>query len=249
MYYINYNNYIIYDISIALQVIYGKQINFNSILTNQTIYKLFNTRFDNNFIQLIPEVKLKQLCKKYINSILYILQQNLDNIQQFIFVNNNATSVFFNIQKNGIQVNTDKVQIYYNKFYNLIKNNKLYSDYNLNTVTGRPSNSNGINFAALNRTNGQRQMIISRFTNGLLLQVDFSAYHLALISGIVGYKFPKGCNIHQQMAKQYFNTDFPTQEQIIKSKQISFTALYGGVQNKYKNIQFLKLVQNYVNEL
>ena len=50
----------------------------------------------------------------------------------------------------------------------------VYSEYNPYTSTGRPSNRfGGMNFAALNKSDGSREQFISRFNNGVLVEMDF----------------------------------------------------------------------------
>ena len=246
-----YNLDTIYDINIA-NVLFNLNIpQFNSILYRSHLYIMFYNRLKvHNAIDYIPILKIKQICDLYINN--YILN-NINNIninnQEFIIYNNIATQIFYNIQKNGIAINRDKFIQHFSQLQYLITNNKIYSNYNLNTMTGRPSNAFGINFAALNKQNGQRQAIISSFENGILLQLDFSGYHLALISQIIQYQFQHKCNIHNQLAKKYFNCQSPTPQQISASKQISFKLLYGGISKQYHYIQFFKLVQQYINNI
>ena len=79
----------------------------------------------------------------------------------------------------------------------------IYSEYNPYTSTGRPSNRfGGLNFAALNKSDGSRKQFISRFSNGVLVEMDFDAYHLRLIADKIGYDFPSG-SVHEHMSKFY----------------------------------------------
>jgi hypothetical protein len=65
----------------------------------------------------------------------------------------------------------------------------VYSQYNIFTSTGRPSNRfSGINFAALNKKDGSRKQFISRYKNGVLVEMDYDGYHLRLIADRVGYE-------------------------------------------------------------
>ena len=77
----------------------------------------------------------------------------------------------------------------------------VYSEYNPYTATGRPSNRfGGLNFAALNKKDGSRKKFISRYgKEGMLVEMDYDAYHLRLIGDEVNYKFPKG-SVHKHMA-------------------------------------------------
>ena len=250
-YFSEYEHDKVYDIQIISNLFKHNIQQFEQFYTKQPLY--FHTKQKNiqSILNFIPLLKIKQFCQLYINkyiNIFYKLVQCLNN-QEFLFYNNQALIVFNNIQKQGIKVDQE---IFYKKFPNLkwlINNKKIYTNYNLNTITGRPSNTGGINFAALPKNDGTRSFIISRFKEGVLLQVDFSAYHLSLIADIVQYQFPTNTNIHQYLSSQYFNTDSPSQQQIIRSKQITFKLIYGGIPKQYMHIQFLKKINNYINSL
>jgi len=118
----------------------------------------------------------------------------------------------------------------------------VYSEYNPYTSTGRPSNRfGGMNFAALNKTDGSRKQFISRFNNGMLVEMDFDAYHLRLIGEIVGYKFPQG-SVHEHMAELY---GLPYDE----AKALSFKYLYGGITDEVSDNPFFSKVNDYINLL
>ena len=115
----------------------------------------------------------------------------------------------------------------------------VYSEYNPYTSTGRPSNRfGGMNFAALNKSDGSRKQFISRFNNGMLVEMDFDAYHLRLIGEIVGYKFPK-TSVHEHMAELY---GLPYDE----AKALSFKYLYGGITDEVSDNPFFSKVNDYI---
>ena len=118
----------------------------------------------------------------------------------------------------------------------------VYSEYNPYTSTGRPSNRfGGMNFAALNKSDGSREQFISRFNNGVLVEMDFDAYHLRLIGEIVDYKFPKG-SVHEHMGKLY---GLPYEE----AKALSFKYLYGGITDEVSDNPFFSKVNDYIKLL
>lgn len=118
----------------------------------------------------------------------------------------------------------------------------VYSEYNPYTATGRPSNRfGGMNFAALNKSDGSRKQFISRFNNGVLVEMDFDGYHLRLIGEIVGYQFPPG-SVHEHMAKLY---KLPYKE----AKALSFQYLYGGITDEVSDNPFFKKVNQYIDLL
>ena len=118
----------------------------------------------------------------------------------------------------------------------------VYSEYNPYTSTGRPSNRfGGMNFAALNKSDGSREQFISRFNNGVLVEMDFDAYHLRLIGEIIGYEFPQG-SVHEHMGKLY---GLPYDE----AKALSFKYLYGGITDEVSDNPFFSKVNDYIKLL
>jgi hypothetical protein len=108
------------------------------------------------------------------------------------------------------------------------KNNMVYTEYNAYTATGRPSNRfGGINFAALNKSDGSRDSFISRYPSGSLVQMDFEAYHLRLMANELGVVLPSEQSIHTELAKVYFNTSDITEEMYAESKRRTFEVMYG----------------------
>ena len=167
--------------------------------------------------------------------------------REFVKYESFAIDNFFAIEQNGLQV--DK-KIYTDKFQsNGIHNNKVYTEYNLYTSTGRPSNKfGGVNFAALNKEDGSRESFVSRFEQGMLLEFDYDAYHVRLIADIIEFDLPEG-SVHEYFGKQYFGVDKLSHEQYEESKKITFRLLYGGIDKDFAKIPFFGEVKNYVSSL
>ena len=149
------------------------------------------------------------------------------NLQDFRIDNDEIIlEVLYKIEKNGLQT-TDKM---------------VYSEYNPFTSTGRPSNRfGGMNFAALNKTDGSREQFISRFKDGVLVEFDFDAYHPRLIGDIVGYDFPNGSG-HNHLAETYgLSYD--------EGKALTFKYLYGGITEDIIENPFFNKVNSYIKEL
>jgi hypothetical protein len=86
-----------------------------------------------------------------------------------------------------------------------IKDNKIYTQYNLYNFTSRPTNSfNGINFAALNKDNGSREAFIPQ--NDILFEFDYEAYHPRILAKLIGYEFEEA-SVHTHLGKMYFKTE------------------------------------------
>ncbi len=189
---------------------------FEQHLTNahHHCYRLYYDK--QNINDVVPLVKhaeyFQPISKELYKSFKYQNQTILENLYQ--------------IERNGL------------KTYEKI----IYSEYNPFTSTGRPSNRfGGLNFAALNKSDGSRKQFISRFNNGVLVEMDFDAYHLRLIGEIVGYKFPKG-SVHEHMAELY---GLPYDE----AKALSFKYLYGGITEEVSDNPFFSKVSDYIKVL
>lgn len=141
------------------------------------------------------------------------------------------------IQGKGIQVDVDKFNQTFGQTFALV-GDKCYTQYNIHTMTGRPSNRfGGINFAALPKEDTTRECFVSRFEGGCLLELDFNSYHPRLIASIIGYDFGQQ-DVYEHLAQYYHNNTNPTSDQITKAKEDTFRQLYGGIRREYLNIPF-----------
>jgi len=151
---------------------------------------------------------------------------------------NDVVKAFTSIEKNGIKVSDDICDIFDMRVKKHISNGKLYSNYNLWTTTGRPSNSFGtVNFAALPPE--KRKAIVPE--NNYLVEFDFDAYHLRLIADLVDYKFGE-TSVHEHLAEHYGCS-------YEESKQRTFKLLYGGIDKETREkVPFFDKVYNYINK-
>lgn len=148
------------------------------------------------------------------------------------------------IENVGLCVNRTLMEQYFEKkTLRTFKNNFVYSEYNPYTITGRPSNRfGGINFSALNKSDGTRDMFISRYDGGVLVQIDFEAYHLRLIAEEYGIQLPN-TSLHTEFAKKYFDTDVITEELYTESKRKTFEIMYGMSDETYDIDLFNRIVE------
>ena len=168
---------------------------------------------------IIPISKLYEQSDFRYEQIRHLFGKKVNN-----FYNTYYTNVFHWIEQNGLNTN----------------NGPLYTKFNLSHITTRPSNSfNGINFMALPKDSEIKKSIIPR--NDMLVEFDISAYHVVLISKLIGYDFG-GIDIHSHFSNLY-NVDYKT------SKELTFKQLYGGVFEEYKNLEFFKKLNIYVEDL
>lgn len=150
-------------------------------------------------------------------------------------------SVFSSIERRGVPVNDELFLNHYgqDKGY-LVQENRVYTSYNLYTKTGRPSNTHGgINYAALNKTDGSREIFQ---TDKLLVNIDFNSYHLHLICKKLGIEIPN--DLHSWLGKQYFGVENLTQDQYEEAKKITFRNLYGyQLEERVKHIDLFNRVE------
>lgn len=131
-----------------------------------------------------------------------------------------------------------------------LTDNKVYTQYNLYTPTSRPSNRfGGINFAALNKKNGDRDFYVSKYgNNGVLVMMDYESYHLRLYGNYVNFDLPTE-SLHTYLGRHYYDKDNLTEEEYETSKKITFSLIYGGItEDVIKNIPFMESIANYVNK-
>jgi hypothetical protein len=165
--------------------------------------------------------------------------------EAFSFQNFRTTDIFYHIEKNGIKVDKNCFIEYYNgrltnPQFNLSRS-KIYTQYNLNTTTSRPSNTfNSINFAALNKDNSERMCY--RPENDKFIELDFQGYHPRLIGELVGFEFPKDKNTYDVLG-EVLGVDSQA------AKELTFKQLYGGVWSEYQNKPFFKDVIRYTDDM
>ena len=197
--------------------------------THSWFYNKYKDKKDIN--RIIPIVKHYEYCEKTFNDLKNRIDEPIND-----FYNNQATVVFNAIERSGIQVDREKFE----SRFHLLDSDTVYSQFNFKTLTTRPSNRfKGVNYAAINKTNGDRQCFIP--SNDLLFELDISAYHPTLLANLIGYDFC-GRDIHQAFAEMY-QVDYK------KAKELTFKQLYGGVFDQYKDLEFFKKVQVYTDDM
>ena len=158
--------------------------------------------------------------------------------------------VLSGIERSGLSVNREAMEEYFDKsVFRTFRNGLVYSEYNPYTKTGRPSNRfGGINYSALNKTDGTRTVFNSRHRNGKLVQMDFQAYHLYLIADRLGIDLTKNTSLHHELAKVYFQTDTVSSEEYDAGKKRTFEILYGQTNEDY-GIELFKQIHSFRRQL
>jgi len=227
----------IYDINILHWWIKNQPLNddvkINSIdFLNNKYYNMKNVNY------ITPIYKHLEWCDLAAQTIqeAWKLKDTI-NFEHYEKYNKESVIAFHSIEKSGIKVTDDTCEIFDDRVKKHISDGKLYSNYNLTTTTGRPSNSFGnVNFAAL--TKEQRKAFIPE--NDMLVEYDYDAYHLRLIGDFIGYKFPQ-VSVHEYLSSFYGST-------YEESKQITFKLLYGGISEDIANsIPFFRKIKDYID--
>ena len=196
-------------------------------------YNTYSSRLDIN--RIIPLVKHHERCEA-------IFEQVKNHCLTLNSKTNDVLAYsFLFIEKNGIKINETLFKQYFkptNESFS-IKDGKIYTQYNLHTTTGRPSNSfNSINFAALNKDNGCRQTFIPEHDR--FMEIDISAYHPNIVAQLVNYRFDKP--IYEALA-EYAGVE------VKQAKELMFKQLYGGIYTEYKQWEFFIKVQEYIDKI
>ena len=211
------------DVNLQYYMSKNEPLDWDELSTNthdyfyRVMWKMKNTN------RIIPILKHLELCREQVE----ILERyfNLPIHEEY---NDEIIDSLSFIESSGLRKDDEMV----------------YSEYNLFTSTGRPSNRfGGINFAALNKKDESRKPYTSRFQDGILVEFDYDAYHLRLIGHILDYQFPKG-SVHEHMSEFYGDVDYET------SKSTSFQYLYGRIpQQVIDTNPFFSRVDKYIGKI
>ena len=234
------------------------------------VYPLKDKLFDVNFIEYVDTSNVSTKCvdfyySKYVNlsninclipiskhyeeseALFEIISPIIKNpiSLQFEFQNTRTTEVFYQIEKNGINLDKKcfiehyKEKMHYPEFN--ISKGRIYTQYNLYTTTSRPSNTfNNVNFAALNKDNGERTCYKPEFDK--FIELDFQGYHPRLIGELIEWHFPNDRNTYDLLGELL---GVSQQE----AKELTFKQLYGGVWSEYQDKPFFKQVNMFIDNM
>jgi len=205
---------------------------FKPVLT-QTHNIFYNRLRNNSEINIIiPIVKHYEYCENILRDIEKITLELDDYVE---FFNNKVSLVFNSIERNGIKVDKEKFE----KYFHPINGEYVFTKYNLNTLTTRPSNSfKGVNYAALNKNNKCREAFIPR--NDKFIEYDIISMHPHIAAYLSNYILPHK-DIYEDFSK-YCGEDRET------AKTLMFKQLYGFIYPKYKNYPFFKEISKFIEK-
>ena len=182
------------------------------------VHLYFERRFPdkNNLNRIIPVAKHIEMHQDNGNKIFQLVRNLSDPPALYSYLLYGR--VIYDLETSGIKINPTLLEKYYPNSIPHLFDNKLYSDYNFYTATGRPSNAfAGLNFAAVSKTSGARKTFIPQ--NDKFLMFDFDSFHLNLIARILKYEFSEK-NIHTYLGKFYFNKDVLTDDEYDEANRI-----------------------------
>ena len=210
---------------------YGKPFIFNEFA--ESLYKGYRNDYT-EMNDCIPLMKWYELLKAI---------PDIQNRRSWYRTYSDSIRTIGRLEGAGVKVEEEKFIDSFGFNPAFIDGGKVYTQYNPYTTTGRPSNRHlNVNYSALNKSDGTRSAFISRFGGGTLLQFDYESYHIRLIAKLIGYEFPKGITAHQHLADLY-GCDYET------AKKVTFTYLYGGLDENARRIPFFIEVDKYIKGL
>ena len=201
----------------------------NHNVKRSLIYDYFSRLYptNNSLNEIIPIVKHYEICDEYFHG--------YDKSYMNDFYNDKAYIVYNMLERPGIKFNHEL----WNESHDIKQGEYVFTNYNLNTTTVRPSNTfGGINFPSLKKSTDERESFIPR--NDIFVEMDISGYHLYIIANLLDYNFDSP-DIHVDFAEMY-NVDYQ------RAKEITFQQIYGGVRKEYEHLEFFSKLKTYTNE-
>ena len=196
--------------------------------------------------KVVPILKHKEVFENLCNEFFAIDTETID--AGYKMENEIVIETLAELELNGIYVDTDL----FSKRFNMSKiqpNGLVYSQYNIYTSTGRPSNHyDNVNYAALNKDNGVRKCFVSRHgKDGMMVLVDYSAFHPRIICNLVNFPMSIDEDIYKYLGELYFKRKV-TEYDMEEIKSITMRQLYGGVEKKYEHIKYLNNLKKFIDE-
>ena len=196
---------------------------------------------------VIPLMKHKEAFTELADDLMKYLD-GYEPDQAFIQFNDNIIGTLGELEKQGIFVDSDLFEKRFGQRPNA--DGYVFSKYNIYTATGRPANAfNGVNYAALNKTDGARACFRSRYgKDGRMVLIDYTAFHPRIICDLVNYPLSIDVDIYAYLAKLYYQKKDVDETDIANAKLLTFRQLYGGIEEKYAHIKYLSNLKTYINE-
>lgn len=224
----------VHDVDTAYFLESGQTIDYEALF-HSVFSQLTRHGYHDDLTPSTPIMKLTEV----IQSVIYKYPTDSSHYN-FKWYNDTVIPTLAKIESTGLRVDRTKLlKRFPHSEKHLTSDNLIYTEYNPFTVTGRPScRHGGINFSALNKTDGTRDCFIA---DGIFLQMDYDAYHPRLIGQLINYSLPS-TSVHQWLADQYGCS-------YSEGKGVTFRLLYGGIDDTFKQIPYFAAVAKYIDDL
>ncbi len=211
----------------------GETIDYSQQL-QQLVAPYLHKGYKEDIIQSIPILKLAEAIEPV------LLKYTNQKSKTYNWYNDIFLPTLSDIERYGVRVDREKfIDRWPQAQKQVSSDNRVFTEYNPFTVTGRPSNRHGgVNYAALNKSDGSRECFVS---DGIFLQMDYNAYHPRLIGKLIGFPLPQ-TSVHEWLAEQYGCS-------VDESKGITFQLLYGGIDDEFRQIPYFDKVADYIDNL
>lgn len=207
---------------INLLTFLGKNLIIEEEVYHTTAHKFIRSIGETKINNCIPILKhqetFEKMCDVFFETIPYCIRD-----EGYIKENSIIIETLSEIEKNGIYVNENCFRRFHEKA-DIYENNLVYSQYNIYTSTGRPSNRfQSVNYAALNKENGVRSCFTSRFKkDGKMILIDYSAFHPRIICHLTQFDLPSNIDIYRYLGELYFKREELSDFDIDESKKLTF---------------------------
>ena len=237
------------DMNIAQYLKNGAPAELEIATTNAHIFIKTRFRDIKNANRCIPFYKHAKVFESKLASISIPSESEIKDTG-FIFMNDTMVESFAWLEASGLCVDEKLfLEVFGGDQKKHIKTHLVFSQYNLFTATGSPSNRfAGVNYAALNKNDKSRLAFVSRYEDaGMLVMMDYNAFHPRLISQLANFSLPGNVNPYEYLAKYYFNKEVVDEEDIAVSKGLTFPQLYGGIEKRWMHIPYFSKVKEYID--
>jgi hypothetical protein len=240
------SNYLDIDLFTHLQE--NWMLDLNSCETSAHKLVKRNNYGQRNINNIIPLLKHKEMFERMCDEVR--LKVNFPDDLDSGYIKENATilGTLAELENTGIHVNCDCFKNHFPDAQ-IYDKDLVYSQYNIYTSTGRPSNRfDNVNYAALNKSDGSRKCFTSRYgEDGKMVLIDYSAFHPRIISYLI--KFPLGIDtdIYAYLGELYFGRKV-TEYDMDEIKSITMRQFYGGIEEKYQHIKYLNHAREFIEK-
>jgi hypothetical protein len=210
-------------------------------------YKFYYNRFKkfndiNNSIPIsIHTQYFMNICDDYEDTV-----KTFKEDDGYVNINDNIIENLQKIESHGLYVNSLEFESYFEDKEIRPVNNLVFTEYNIYTSTGRPSNRfGGINYAALDKKNGCRNSFISRHGDaGMLFLIDYSAYHPHIVAKLINYELPR--EAYEYLGKYYYKKDELSPTEVKMAKNFTFQCMYDDIPKELLDIPYFKKMDEYI---